>query len=158
MSVNSSMAHEFADPVVFSLKLNGLSKTVTRPRCVWWDYKALNNKGNWAETGMICLHCVVCVCVSVVYLCHVDLVDLGCITLSSSLSRTGYAYINCSCSHLTNFAVLVDIQRFDTDTDNDSKPIDKEHERALHYITMTFGPLSMISLGITIFLILTIKV
>jgi hypothetical protein len=132
VSVNNSMAHHLAEPVVFSLKLNGLAKTATKPRCVWWDYKALNNQGNWSETG--------------------------CITLNSSLSKTGSAYINCSCNHLTNFAVLVDIQGFGTGTGNNSVPIAKEHERALHYITMTFGSLSMVSLGITIFLILIIKI
>ncbi|XP_064605625.1 adhesion G-protein coupled receptor G6-like [Liolophura sinensis] len=86
------------------------TKTGT-PRCVFWDFALHGGKGGWSGRGC---------------------------TLLNITGKEGY--YECSCNHLTNFAVLIDY----------GGKIDEVHNTALTVITIIGLSLSIIGLSLTV--------
>ncbi|CAI8020051.1 Adhesion G-protein coupled receptor G4, partial [Geodia barretti] len=72
---------DLLDPIIitFQLEIDTEDEVIENTACVSWDFEASGGVGNWT--------------------------DRGCNTTLDRVSRT----VKCNCSHLTNFAALVDI-------------------------------------------------
>lgn len=90
------------------------------PVCVWWDFAAagVNGSGFWSTKG-----------------CQVD------------EATSNETHSTCKCNHLTNFAVLMQVQ-----SDSDLE-VNKSHKIALQIITYVGCGLSLIGVTLTVFII-----
>eukprot|EP00731_Ephydatia_muelleri_P009410 Em0004g1748a len=95
----------------------------SRYDCVSWDFNAAGGRGNWTTNG--------------------------CITKKDNLTSNT---IECQCSHLTNFAILVDIS-----SRVNPKPQSAATKRALETITYIGVSLSLLGLAATIATLSLIK-
>ncbi|KAL5497494.1 hypothetical protein EMCRGX_G013970 [Ephydatia muelleri] len=95
----------------------------SRYDCVSWDFNAAGGRGNWTTNG--------------------------CITRKDNLTSNS---IECQCSHLTNFAILVDIS-----SRVNPKPQSAATKRALETITYIGVSLSLLGLAATIATLSLIK-
>ncbi|XP_065181550.1 cadherin EGF LAG seven-pass G-type receptor 1-like isoform X2 [Sycon ciliatum] len=106
----------------FRLKKNG-----TKPVCVFWDFAKNGGQGGWSREG-----------------CHM-VVGNG----TNNDTFPGEAVVQCHCSHLTHFAMLMDL--------DPTRQAQGAHLQALSYITYIGCGISMLALLIAIVLLLNFK-
>lgn len=121
-------AHIPGDPVLLEtntieivLQINQMSNQIPNSeKCVYWDYSLNNEQGGWS--------------------------DKGCKRIDDNQDENR---IKCSCDHMTNFAILVDLYGDETEDEN--------HAIALDIITYIGCTLSIFGLLLTIITFMIFK-